>query len=279
VWLHVADADSIFSANYFRIFRKKLDPKKYAVALGFVQSMRGNWISTYRAISYTYSQHVSRRIQSHLRTISVFPGPITCFRTDILRHLDFETGSLTEDFDLTLQVHRKRLGRIVFIPRAVNYTQDPQTLSDFIKQNLRWQRGLFQGLKKYKVGRQVKLIDLSIGYQLMQVLIYLLQMFVLIPMIVIMTGEWIFIPTMFAADFILNSMIALGSSVVIRRWTLLGAMPYFYFLRWLELGIFLRAFFEVIILKRFETQSKGWDTEGRRYVLSTDALQDASITS
>src|SRR5688572_28880188 len=43
VWLHIADADSIFSPDYFRVYTSKLDARKYAVALGFVQSMRGNW--------------------------------------------------------------------------------------------------------------------------------------------------------------------------------------------------------------------------------------------
>jgi len=152
VWLHVADADSIFSPDYFKIYRSKLNSKKYAVAVGFVQSLRGNWISTYRALTYTYSQHVNRRIQSKLGMISVFPGPITCFRTDIISKLDFDANSLTEDFDITLQVHRKKLGNIVFIPKAINYTQDPQSLGDFCKQNMRWQRGFFQGVKKYRIG-------------------------------------------------------------------------------------------------------------------------------
>ena len=272
-WLHIADADSVFSKDYFKIYRSRLDIK-YAVALGFVQSMRGNWISTYRALSYTYSQHVGRRIQSRLRTISVFPGPITCFRTDILSKIDFSTNSLTEDFDITLQVHRKKLGRILFIPKAVNYTQDPQTLSDFMKQNLRWQRGLFQGLKKYQIGRQLHLIDISIGYQLMVVLIYLVQLFVIIPMTIAMTGKWILIPTIIAGDFVINSIIALLSSAAIKRWNLIGAMPYFYFLRWVELGIFLWAGIEILILGKFQTESRGWETRGRRYQLSVEALKD-----
>ncbi len=277
VWLHIADADSIFSPDYFKIYKKKLDPRKYAVAVGFVQSMRGNWISTYRALSYTYSQHVNRRIQHYTQTISVFPGPITCFRTDILNKLDFDTNSLTEDFDITLQIHRKKLGRIVFIPKAINYTQDPQTLKDFIKQNRRWQRGLFQGLKKYKIGRQAHLIDLSIGYQLLLVLVYMIQLLVLLPMIIGMTGNWMLIPVIIAADFVVNSLIALFSSIAIRRWNLIGAMPYFYFLRWVELIIFIQSFGEVIILKKFQTEeTKGWDTSGRRYALSTEALRDVT---
>jgi len=276
-WLHVADADSIFSPNYFRIYRKYLNPNKYAVAVGFVQSLRGNWISTYRAISYTYSQHVTRRIQAYLGMISVFPGPITCFRTDIIKQLDFNTHSLTEDFDITVQVHRKKLGRIKFIPRAVNYTQDPQTLSDFVKQNLRWQRGFFQGVKKYRIGLRPRFIDASIGFQMLQTVFYLIQMFVLMPLLIAATGNWIILPAVFAADFIVMSAITLASSVVIKRWNLLGAMPYFYFLRWVEISVFVTAFFEVMVLGKFKSEVSGWTTDGRRYKLSRRALQDTAV--
>lgn len=275
-WLHIADADSIFSQDYFRHYRKKLDPQKYAVAVGFVQSLRGNWISTYRALTYTYSQQVTRRVQSHLGMISVFPGPITCFRTDIIKDLEFGGSSLTEDFDITLQVHRKKLGKILFIPKAVNFTQDPQTLSDFIKQNIRWQRGFFQGVKKYSIGLHGQRIDISLGYQMLQTLLFLLLLFVWIPYAIAVTGNWMIIPVLIAADIILNGFIALFASAVAKRWMLIGALPYFYFLRWIEIGIYVTAFVEVMLLKRFQDEVIGWSTAGRRYQLSKQALIDVA---
>lgn len=275
-WLHVADADSIFSSDYFTVYKKKLDPTKYAVAVGFVQSMRGNWISTYRALSYTYSQHVNRRVQSWLGMISVFPGPITCFRTDILSKLEMGGTSLTEDFDLTLQVHRKRLGRIVFIPGAINYTQDPQTLRDFIKQNMRWQRGFFQGVRKYRIGLRPQKIDVSLGFQMGQAVFFLVQVGIIIPVIIATTGRWIVIPSWLALDLIINGVIAILASFAAKRWNLLGALPYFYVLRWVEISVFLAAFVEVMLLGRFKEQVKGWATEGRRYKLSGQAVSDIS---
>jgi cellulose synthase/poly-beta-1,6-N-acetylglucosamine synthase-like glycosyltransferase len=278
-WLHVADADSVFSPNYFTVYRKKLDSSKYAVAVGFVQSMRGNWISTYRALSYTYSQQISRRIQAKFGMISVFPGPITSFRTDILPKLDFKSNTLTEDFDVTLQVHRKKLGRIVFIPGAINYTQDPQTLKDFCAQTMRWQRGFFQGVKKYRVGLKGQRIDVSLGLQMLQSLFFLVQILVLFPFIIATTGSWLIIPVAIAADMVMTGVIAIGSSFAARRWNLLGALPYFYFLRWLETGIYFMAFFEVMVLKRFQAEVRGWGTEGRRYKLSSAALADVKARS
>jgi biofilm PGA synthesis N-glycosyltransferase PgaC len=276
MWLHVADADSIFSPDYFRHYKRRLDAKKYAVAVGFVQSLRGNWISTYRALTYTYSQHVTRRVQSHLGMISVFPGPITCFRTDILKDLDFGGNSLTEDFDITIQVHRKHLGKILFIPGAVNYTQDPQSLDDFCKQNLRWQRGFFQGVKKYRIGLGGQRIDISLGFQMLQTLLFFAQLLILVPLILATTHNWMYVPVLIAADIIINGLISLFSSVVTKRWMLLGALPYFYFLRWLEIGIYVVAFVEVMIMAKFQTETHGWSTSGRRYKVSSAALLDVA---
>lgn len=275
-WLHIADADSVFSQDYFRHYRAKLDPTKYAVAVGFVQSLRGNWISTYRALTYTYSQQVTRRVQAKLGMISVFPGPITCFRTDIIAHLDFGGSSLTEDFDITLQVHRKKLGKILYIPQAVNFTQDPQSYSDFNKQNLRWQRGFFQGVQKYKIGFHGQRIDISLGFQMLQTILFLIQMFVLLPIILVTTHNWMVIPVMIAADVVTNGFIALVASAVAKRWMLIGALPYFYFLRWSEVIVYFIAFVEVIILRKFRDDTVGWSTEGRRYQLSKQALLDVA---
>lgn len=273
-WLHIADADSIFSLDYFKVYKRRLNAQRYAVAVGFVQSMRGNWISTYRALTYTYSQHIGRRVQAQLGMISVFPGPITCFRTDIIKELEFTGNSLTEDFDITLQVHRKKLGRIVFIPGAINYTQDPQSLDDFWKQNLRWQRGFWQGVKKYRIGLRGQRIDISLGFQMLQMLIFMLQLLVLVPFIIAITGNWMLLPVAIAADIVLNGIIAIGASVIIKRWNLISALPYFYFLRWIEIGAYLTGFFEVMVLGKFKSDIKGWGTEGRRYKLSDEALQD-----
>jgi cellulose synthase/poly-beta-1,6-N-acetylglucosamine synthase-like glycosyltransferase len=275
-WLHVADADSMFGNDYFKIYRRALKGKKHAAAVGFVQSLRGNWISKYRSFCYTYGQHIIRRTQSWFGMISVLPGPITCYRTDILEQLEFESNSLTEDFDITLQIHRKKLGGIKFIPGAINYTQDPQTLSDFCKQTARWQRGFFQCLLNHKIGTKLQRIDASIGYQMAQVALYMLELGVFAPYIIYRTGKWIIIPSIILGDFVVLAWLAIFSSVAAKRVSILSALPYFYLLRWLELGIFVKSFVEVVILRKIKSGVKGWQTEGRRYALDAAALKDAA---
>lgn len=82
------------------------------------------------------------------------------------------------------------------------------------------------------------------------------------------------IPVFFAADIIMNGMIAIFASALAKRWNLIGALPYFYFLRWLEVGVYLMAFVEVMILGRFKDETIGWSTAGRRYKVSKEALLD-----
>lgn len=46
--------------------------------------------------------------------ITIIPGPTSVFRSYVFEKLDFCTGSLCEDLDVTIQIHDKKLGRIKF---------------------------------------------------------------------------------------------------------------------------------------------------------------------
>jgi poly-beta-1,6-N-acetyl-D-glucosamine synthase len=275
-WLHIADADSVFGPKYFHYYRKGLDAKKYGVAIGFVQSLRGNAISKYRVMGYTYGQQVVRRVQHLFGMITVFPGPVTCFRTDLLKELDFSSESLTEDFDITLQFHRKKLGGVAYIPKAINYTQDPLTYKDFTKQTARWYRGFFQGIRKFKIGTRFERIDMSLLYQLMEAFAQIFQFLVLMPIAIALTGNWMIVPIMVLADFMVVVMTALFATAASKRVSILTALPAFYVLRWTEVSIFIWAFIEIYLLRRYRTKIIGWQVAGRRYQLNADALKDVA---
>ena len=272
-WLHVADADSLFDKYYFRIFDHKLS-KKYVATIGFVQSLKGNWLCSYRAISYTYGQHIIRRIQAVLGMITVLPGPVTCYRTDIIKYLDFETGSLTEDFDITLQIHRKRLGKIRFIPEAVNYTQDPKTVKDYANQSLRWYRGFFQGLREYKIGLRPRKIDLAVHLVLGELLLSLFQITVALY-ILIFAREFVSLLIQFILlDFALVVFFVVFTAVTTQRPRILLGVFYYHTVKIFELSLYLKSFFEVIILRRYTQKTVGWKVKGRRYEVSEEALTE-----
>lgn len=179
-WVHISDADSVFGPDYFPHFIAGLKPE-FAAATGFVQSLPGGWISQFRVYEYGFGQFVMRRLQKIFGAITVIPGPSSCFRADLFKRLNFQTDCLTEDFDITLQIHRQKLGPIGYIPAAKTYTQDPKNFRDYCSQIWRWHRGFFQGVLNHRVGLRTQMIDLYLGFLMLDMFIYYLELLVVYP--------------------------------------------------------------------------------------------------
>lgn len=258
-WIHIADADGGFSPDYFKIFRSRLRVK-YAAATGFVRSLPGGPISQYRVVEYTIGQEIHRRFQALAHTVTVIPGPTSCFRSDIFQQVDFANKSLTEDFDVTLQIHRQKLGKIQFIPQAIAYTQDPKNLKDYTKQITRWNRGVMQGIRRHKVGRRFNRLDAYLSYQVAQNLIFFFGYCLYVPYIAITHRSVDVIALTFLYDVAITFATTWLVAMKARRLDILSAFPHIYALRWVSVAVFLRAFVEIIFLRKFKTSSGTWNT-------------------
>ncbi|MBD8044496.1 glycosyltransferase family 2 protein [Arthrobacter sp. Sa2BUA2] len=98
--------------------------------------------------------------------VNIVPGFASMYRARILPSLDVEArGLLIEDFNMTFEVHAKRLGRIEFHPQAaVAYTQDPDNLAEYTRQVRRWTLGFWQTVRRHglHVGRFWAMLALHI---------------------------------------------------------------------------------------------------------------------
>ncbi|HMH31136.1 MAG TPA: glycosyltransferase family 2 protein, partial [Methylomirabilota bacterium] len=186
----------------------------------------------------------------------------------VFKQVDFDNRSLTEDFDVTLQLHRKKLGKVQFIPKAVAYTQDPLTIKEYTRQITRWNRGGLQSMMRYKIGRSMTRIDAYLSYQILQNLLFFFSYLIFVPYLALIRHSTSVIASAFIVDvmitFILNAFVAIRS----RRADVISAFPHVYFLRWVSLAVFLRAFFEVIILRKFRNSNGIWDNS--RYVMDSE---------
>lgn len=268
-WIHIADADGGFASDYFKIFKSELDPK-YAAATGYIRSLPGKSVSQYRVMEYTVGMEIHRRFQAMTHTIAIIPGPTSCFRSDVFAKLNFANKSLTEDFDVTLQLHRQRLGKIKFIPRAVAYTQDPLTVKDFSKQVTRWNRGIMQGMLRHRVGLHANRVDYYLLYQVVQNLTFFVNYCIFLPTLAIMRHSADIFAMTFLIDVFTLFMFTLFAASKARRMDILSAFPMIYLLRWLSLGVFLRAFAEVVIFGKYRVTEGVWGTSGRRYKSTID---------
>ena len=97
-----------------------------AVVCGRAKSTPHNWLTAYRCLAYWISHAVYKDGQSNMGVITVTPGCAAAFRSDAFAQLEWNSDTIVEDMDCTIQVHRKKLGKIVYQKRAVVSTQDPQ---------------------------------------------------------------------------------------------------------------------------------------------------------
>lgn len=150
------DADTEVKENYFLVLREAAeDNPEVALFVGQVKSSRtpgffSGVFSASRVNEYQISHDLLKVGQSRFGTVFVAPGCTSVYRSDVLGKLKYGNDTLAEDMDLTIQVHRMK-GKIVYVPEAIVYTQDPATFRDYMKQVTRWQRGGWQVLKKHRL--------------------------------------------------------------------------------------------------------------------------------
>jgi cellulose synthase/poly-beta-1,6-N-acetylglucosamine synthase-like glycosyltransferase len=263
-WVHIADADGSFSADYFDVLKRELDPSHAAVT-GYIKSQPGGIISQCRVYEYTIGMEMMRRFQTLFGVIPIIPGATSCFRSDVFEKVDFNAGSMTEDFDVTVQIHRQKLGKIQFVPGITALTQDPKDLGDYVKQVERWNRGFMQVMQRHNLGMRLGKIDAYIAYQLAVSFFYAVNFFIFVPAIIFATGNWVALAVMFVADVIFTFSMVVAAASASKRWDILSAFPNIYAMRWLNMYLFFKAVFEVFILRRHKLKHGIWGTEGRRY--------------
>lgn len=262
-WIHVADADGEFEEQYFNELYNNLDPE-CAAATGYVTSLPGSYVSKYRTFEYAIGMEIVRRFQSLVGAITIIPGPTSVFRADTFDNINFGTGALCEDFDVTLQIHRKNLGKIQFIPTAIVRTQDPGTLRDFTRQITRWNRGVMQMLVAHKIGRQASRVDVYLLYQVYQSLSFAVFCFIILPIMTIWTENTLLVAVALVTDIAVMFFSVIFAAMRTGKWEIIQSFPITYGMRWLQLGVFIKSFIEVVFLRKFRTASDGWETVARR---------------
>jgi biofilm PGA synthesis N-glycosyltransferase PgaC len=133
------------------------------------------WLAK-RAYAYWSYQATVRRLQSAGNVMNCISGSNSVYRTELLDAVLPDTPPyIVDDTYWLLETHRRRLGRVVYAPRARALLQDPTTLGDWYRQNLRWLWGTFQGIIGHRVGRTRSRFDAAYLLLMLHWLAYLLS--------------------------------------------------------------------------------------------------------
>lgn len=145
------DGDSQLAPETLRVsVRHFLDPSVGAVAGNVKVLNRRRILSTLQALEYVEGLNLLRSAQSALGMVSIIPGPIGVFRKEAIAKAGwYSDDTFAEDADLTLNL-RLSGWKILYEPRAVSYTEAPESLHQLLKQRYRWTRGILQSLRKHR---------------------------------------------------------------------------------------------------------------------------------
>lgn len=147
------DGDSIIDKDAIRNSVKYfLDEKVVASAANIKVLDNGRVMSFMQILEYLMA-HRFKRTFMLLNMDFVIGGPGAMFRKDILKKVNyFETGTITEDLDLTMKIVAlgNKEHKLVFAADTIVYTEAPAYVKSLHKQRFRWKKGKYQCLKKHR---------------------------------------------------------------------------------------------------------------------------------
>jgi len=248
-WITFLDADTEVDVNFLTAVKEaiKKDPS-VALYVGQIRAKQGGYLTALRAVEYAISQDLFKSGMSRQGVIFVAPGCTSIYKSSMMRQLRFEGDTLAEDMDLTIQVQRKK-GEIVYIPDAIVYTQDPSSIKDYIKQVLRWYRGTWQVLKKYKTMGFTKKqkVDYWIIFLMIDALAFNRVLWLTGGMLLLPMSQMIWL---FGIDILFYFLFATYTAFKTKRLDVIYKFPAYFWTSYLNPLLFFRAFGEIVLFKK-----------------------------
>ena len=195
------DADSQLTPNYLESGLPFFDDPGVVAVAGRAATIAnpesptrlGRFLVAYRERFYVVIQFMIKFGQAArpANVVSIVPGFASMYRSRVLADIDIRAPGLAiEDFNMTFEVHAKKLGRIAFHPKAaIAYTQDPDTFADYTKQIRRWTLGFWQTVRRhgFRFGRFWGALALYVVELITSSVMFVL----LLPVLLISTGSWV----------------------------------------------------------------------------------------
>ena len=169
----VIDADSMLEPDALLKVSKPIldDPQLLAATSGTIRIVNGcrvdhgrvlevrtprSRLATIQVLEYFRGFLVARVGWSRLNALGIISGAFGLFHRSLVEAVGgYWTETVGEDFELTIRLHRhlRETGepyRIVFISDPVCWTEVPEQLGTLGRQRRRWQRGLWEGLRRHR---------------------------------------------------------------------------------------------------------------------------------
>lgn len=157
--LLILDADTQLDEHYIERGLALLDDPEMSAVAGYAHTtwrpdqlgITGRFLVAYRTRLYAVMQWIKYgQTWRHTNVTPIVPGFASMYRTRAVSQMELNPpGLVIEDFNMTFELHRKRLGKVAFEPSVFGRTQDPDNLHDYYRQIKRWWLGFWQTLRRH----------------------------------------------------------------------------------------------------------------------------------
>ncbi|MCO6041818.1 glycosyltransferase [Thermococcus alcaliphilus] len=200
------DADSILSPNALKSLVERFYSPEVVGVGGQVRVLGESFLE--RAQDVEHLRIAMFRRAKELEDLSVAPGPLSAFRREALKQIGGFIESEVEDYATTKEL--KKLGKVLYAPKARVYTRMPKTLPELWRQRKRWFLG---DLKHLGGGLEKEIFFLLLGD-------FVALLDILVPVLLLLTGNFdllllflsyevltLLIPTVVEGGSLLNALL------------------------------------------------------------------------
>lgn len=145
-YIAIVDADTFWDTHGLTELADYMHATKTLASSGYIHPSDGlnerKLLVVLQQLEYSQGLGVLRRAEALGNAITVVPGPMGLYRSEVLRQLlnEKQAKSVTEDLELTLEMQKKKM-KIGYNDDARSTTVAPTTLRWFWSQRLRWSIG------------------------------------------------------------------------------------------------------------------------------------------
>lgn len=133
--------------HFVRTFQR--DRKLMGIGGNIHVGNTGSLLADLQSIDYCFGYY-SRRADSLLGTFHIVSGTCGAFRREVFQRIGlYDTTTMTEDIEITMRMLKAGM-KVIYLEKAVAYTEVPTKLKPLFKQRLRWGRGHAESFGKHK---------------------------------------------------------------------------------------------------------------------------------
>jgi cellulose synthase/poly-beta-1,6-N-acetylglucosamine synthase-like glycosyltransferase len=128
-----------------------LNDDRNAAVIGKFRTVnrRANWLTRFINIETLAFQWILQAGRYNLSRVALLPGTNYVIRRSVLEGCGgWDEQAITEDSELSVRIYERGY-RIKFVPLSVTWEQEPEKLSTWIRQRVRWVRGNNYVIRKF----------------------------------------------------------------------------------------------------------------------------------